>query len=117
MRHHYIQPTEYTTKYGELYFSNHPLYANCTLYRHGDIGLAVVQQHFSTQNRIFFYGPIYPWLVDAIYEHPGFETYFSQHAGKCKDGVYPTVLVRKLMWALRMKPLPKEWWEQELQGL
>ena len=30
---------------------------------------------------------------------------------KNKDGLYPTVTVRKLMWALRMKPLKKERWE------
>lgn len=26
-------------------------------------------------------------------------------------GLYPTVTVRQMMWALKMKPMPKERWE------
>ena len=41
-----------------------------------------------------------------------FLEYFRENAKrKNKDGLYPTVTVRKLMWALRMKPLKKERWE------
>lgn len=28
-----------------------------------------------------------------------------------KDGLYPTVTVRQIMWALKMKPIPRERWE------
>ncbi len=29
----------------------------------------------------------------------------------CTDGVYPTVTIRQIMWALKMKPLARERWE------
>ena len=53
-----------------------------------------------------------PWLTDKIYLRIGFKEYFDAHAKK-KDshGYFPTVTVRQLMWALRMKPLKKERWE------
>ena len=27
------------------------------------------------------------------------------------DGLYPTVTIRQIMWALKIKPIPKERWE------
>ena len=75
-------------------------------------GLAVIQQRFNEKSRATFWGPIDPWLTDKIYLHKGFLEYFRENAKrKNKDGLYPTVTVRKLMWALRMKPLKKERWE------
>ena len=32
-------------------------------------------------------------------------------AGTGTDGLYPTVTIRQIMWALKMKPLPKQPWE------
>ena len=56
--------------------------------------------------------PIDPWLTDKIYLHDGFKEYFDSHAKrKNQNGEYPTVTVRQIMWALRMKPLKKERWE------
>ena len=50
-------------------------------------------------------------LADAIYEHPRFQEYFDRMAREPEDDLYPTVTVRQVMWALRMKPLKKERWE------
>lgn len=37
----------------------------------------------------------------------------DEHAGEPdENGIYPTVDVRKLMWALKMKPLTKNDWEK-----
>ena len=36
---------------------------------------------------------------------------FEERAGEPKDGIYPTMTVRQLMWALKMKPLKRERWE------
>ena len=52
-----------------------------------------------------------PWLTDPIYLDIGFKDLFDARAGKCMDGLYPTITVRQLMWALKMKPIPRERWE------
>ena len=42
---------------------------------------------------------------------PKFKEYFENRAGDCVDELYPTVTVRQIMWALKMKPIPRERWE------
>lgn len=37
--------------------------------------------------------------------------FFDRRAGTGTDGLYPTVTIRQIMWALKMKPLPKQPWE------
>lgn len=113
MRYLYEKPENYIPMgYGETYECNHPAYNMCTLYKIGDKGLAVVQQRFFPQMKLTAWRYIDPWLADEIYIHPKFKEYFDSHA-KEKDwfGLYPTVTVRQIMWALRMKPLKKEPWE------
>ena len=51
------------------------------------------------------------WLTDDLYLHPNFKEFFDKRAGACTDGLWPTVTIRQIMWALKMKPLPKERWE------
>lgn len=36
---------------------------------------------------------------------------FNKYADAEVKGIFPTITVRQLMWALKMKPLPKERWE------
>lgn len=71
----------------------------------------MIQQRFDSSNKCTYWSEIDPWLTDAIYLHPKFKDYFDERAEECKDGLYPTVTVRQLMWALKMKPLKKERWE------
>lgn len=98
--------------YGKTYTCNHPLYNSCTLYSSGKIGLAVIQQRFDRKEKLTWWGKIDKELVDDIFEHPDFETfYFNFAAEPDSSGLYPTVTVRQVMWALRMKPLPKQRWE------
>ena len=73
--------------------------------------MAVVQQRFNPDTKSTYWSEIDPWLNDALYFNDGFCDYFYTHAAKSNDGIFPTVPIRKLMWALRMKPLPKERWE------
>lgn len=48
---------------------------------------------------------------DAI-QNEKFPEYFDAKAGTIDDnGLYPTVTVRQLMWALRMPPLKRQIWE------
>ena len=111
MRYHYQKPDFYTASYGEHYICDHPVYSDCTLYRIGGRGLAVIQQRYDPGSKRTWWGEIDPWLVDEVYLHPGFRAFFDQRAGTCTDGLYPTVTVRQIMWALKMKPNQKERWE------
>jgi hypothetical protein len=97
--------------YGERYICEHPVYNSCTLFRIGNKGLSVIQQRFDADAKITWWSEIDPWLTDGLYLHPGFKAYFDKRSGDCTDGLYPTVTVRQIMWALKMKPVPKERWE------
>lgn len=50
-------------------------------------------------------------VMDPLYLHPRFRAFFDRRAGTGTDGLYPTVTIRQIMWALKMKPLPKQPWE------
>ncbi len=111
MRYHYNKPSIYVSMYGESYICNHPVYDSCTLFRIGDKGLAVIQQRFDEDLKSTWWGEVDSWLTDALYLHEKFREYFKKRAGTCTDGLYPTVTIRQIMWALKMKPLKRERWE------
>lgn len=111
MRYHYKKPAIYLSMYGERYICNHPVYDCCTLFRIGEKGLAVIQQRFDPATKTTFWSDIDAWMTDDLYLNEGFRSYFDSRAGTCTNGLYPTVTVRQIMWALKMKPLPKERWE------
>lgn len=112
MRYFYERPTEYFITKGFTYRCNHPTYNSCTLYLKDNKGLSVIQQRFNPRLKITWWGPIDPWLVDDIFNRPGFADYFEKNSENCKDGLYPTVKVREIMWALKMKPIRREYWEE-----
>lgn len=111
MRYHYEKPTIYLSMYGITYRCNHPVYDVCTLFQIGDKGLAIVQQRYDPDTKRTYWGEIDPWLTDALYLHPKFREYFERRSGECTDGLYPTVTIRQIMWALKIKPIPRERWE------
>lgn len=111
MRYHYEKPTIYYSIYGDTYSCNHPVYDKCTLFQMDNKGLAVIQQRFNKDNKKTWWGEIDPWLTDALYLHPGFKAFFDERSGECTNGLYPTVTIRQIMWALKIKPIPKERWE------
>lgn len=111
MRYHYQKPKIYLSMYGSVYCCNHPVYSRCTLFRIGEKGLAVIQQRYDSDTKHTYWGEADPWLTDDLYLHERFREYFDNRAGVCKDGLYPTVTVRQIMWSLKMKPLKKERWE------
>lgn len=111
MRYHYDKPSIFTSMYGKLYICDHPVYDRCTLFEIDGKGIAVIQQRFDDISKTTGWGELDPWLTDDIYLHPLFKEFFDSRAGKCTDGLYPTVTVRQIMWALKMKPLPRERWE------
>jgi hypothetical protein len=76
-----------------------------------DKGLAVIQQRFDEETKSTWWTDIDPWLTDELYLHKDFAKFFYERARRCIDGLYPTITIRQLMWALKMKPIPRERWE------
>ena len=111
MRYHYEKPTLYFSMYGTTYECNHPVYNKCTLYLIGDKGLAIIQQRYDKATKKTWWGEIDPWLTDVLYLHPNFKTFFENRCGRATNGIYPTVSIRQIMWALKIKPIPRERWE------
>lgn len=111
MRYHYEKPAVYSSMYGDTYACEHPVYDRCTLYSIDNKGLAVIQQRHNPDTKCTWWSEVDPWLTDAIYLHPKFKEFFDKRAGKRTDGLYPTVTVRQIMWALKLKPIPRERWE------
>lgn len=111
MRYHYIKPDFYSKMYGRIYECNHPVYSRCTLFEIGKKGLAVIQQRYNPDSKTTWWGEIDTWLTDRLYLHPNFKKYFDDRAGECTDGIYPTVTIRQMMWALKMKPIQRQRWE------
>lgn len=111
MRYHHEKPTIYSSIYGETYVCNHPVYDRCTLYVINKKGLAVIQQRFDKELKSTYWTEIDPWLTDSLYLHPGFKKLFEERSGLAADGLYPTITIRQIMWALKIKPLTRERWE------
>ena len=111
MRYHYEKPQKSSSIFGRTYVCDHPAYSRCTLYLIGEKGLAVIQQRFDGELKHTWWSEIDPWLRDDLYLHPAFEAYFDERSGARAKDLYPTVTIRQIMWALKMKPLPKERWE------
>lgn len=111
MRYHYEKPTTYFSMYGDTYVCNHPVYDQCTLYLVNGKGLAVIQQRHDVHSKKTWWSEIDPWLTDMLYLHPKFKRFFDERSGPCVNGIYPTVTIRQIMWALKLKPIPRERWE------
>ena len=111
MRYHYKKPSIYSSMYGTTYSCNHPVYNRCTLFQINKKGLAIIQQRFDPDTKNTWWGEIDPWLTDMLYLHPKFKEYLEVRSGPGTDGIYPTVTIRQIMWALKMKPIKRERWE------
>lgn len=111
LRYHYKKPSIYVSMYGRTYICDHPVYNKCTLFEIEDRGLAVIQQRYDHDRKTAWWSELDPWLTDDLYLNPRFKRFFDERSGACSNGLYPTVSVRQIMWALKMKPLPRERWE------
>ena len=97
--------------HGNTYICDHPVYDRCTLYQIDNKGLAVIQQRYDQETKTTWWSEIDPWLTDTLYLHPKFKEFFDNRAEETTNGLYPTVTIRQIMWALKMKPIKKEQWE------
>lgn len=111
MRYHHEKPKMYKSAYGEVYICDHPVYNKCTLFKIGKNGLAVIQQRYNIHTKMTRWTDIDPWLTDELYLHERFKEFFDERSGECQNGLYPTVTVRQIMWALKIKPIKRERWE------
>ena len=111
MRYHYEKPDLYLSMYGDVYECDHPVYSRCTLFTIGNRGLSVIQQRYDSISKHTYWTDIDPWLTDSLYLHHKFKEYFDKRSGECVNGLYPTVTVRQIMWALKIKPIPRKRWE------
>lgn len=111
MRYHYEKPSVHSARYGSIYICNHPLYNRCTLYKISNKGLAVIQQRYDPNTKMTWWSEIDDYLVDDLYLHTKFKGLFDSRSGEATDGLYPTITIRQLMWALKLKPLRRERWE------
>lgn len=111
MRYHYVKPPIYVSMYGENYICDHPVYNSCTLFKINERGLAVIQQRFDKDTKSVRWSEVDPWLTDDLYLNPKFKDFFDERSGVCINGLYPTVTIRQIMWALKMKPIKRERWE------
>lgn len=110
MRYHYEGTDVALNMYGITYVCDHPVYNQCTLYLINNKGLAVIQQR--CKEKVTWWGEIDSSLTDVIYLNPKFYDFFKLYASeKDKNGLYPTVTIRQIMWGLKMKPLPRQPWE------
>ena len=110
MKYHYvIQETFPKQEYGVVVrMRSHPIVDSATLFQIGNKGILVVQEKWLSRSKARYWRFVDPALASDIYTHPKFADYFKKTA---TEEDYPIIQVRKLMWALRMKPLPKEFWE------
>lgn len=106
MKYYYTKSENEQPIYGEKVILNDQIYKLGTLYFQDEKGLIVVQKRFTS--KYVYWDSLDNCLANDIYLNPNFPSYFNKHA---KPIDYPIIQVRKLMWALRMKPLPKEPWE------
>ena len=111
MRYHYEKPNTYSSMYGKIHTCNHPVYNRSTLFKIGKKGLCVIQQRYIPETKYTYWSEIDPWLSDLLYLHPKFKEYFDKRAGECVNDIYPTITIRQIMWALKMKPIIRERWE------
>lgn len=113
MRYHYKHPENWKVSRAVRYeMMDHPICHACTLYLIDGKGIGLIQQEYNVLDKSTHWGDIDEYLIDDIFGQPGFMDYFNRFATEADDnGFYPLIPVRKIMWALRMKPMRKEAWE------
>lgn len=108
MKYYYQKPEISVRVFGEPITLDHPIYKSGTLYFENSKGLIVTQKHFDSDRRECYWGSVDFWIANDIYTSKNFPEYFFLNASEKE---YPIIELRKLMWALRIKPLQKEDWE------
>ena len=109
MKYYYQKPDICVHLFGEPISLDHPIYKAGTLYLEDGKGLIVTQKKFDADRRECYWDAVDSWIANDVYISKKFPEWFFLNATETD---YPIFELRKTMWALRMKPLPKEEWEQ-----
>ena len=108
MKYFYKKPEICVPVFGQPISLNHPIYKGGTLYLENGKGLIITQKHFNPDCRECWWGAVDFWIANDIYTSKNFPEWFFLNSFS-ED--YPIFELRRVMWALRMKPLHKEAWE------
>ena len=108
MKYYYQKPDICVRVFGQPISLDHPIYRGGTLYFENGIGLIVTQKKFDKERRECYWDAVDTWIANDIYTTSKFPEFFKSHATREDPPIFE---LRKLMWALRMKPLKKEDWE------
>lgn len=110
MKYHIEKPIFQSEVFGVTYRNNHPVYDYGTLFLFGKKGLVIIQQFIDSDKRTYW-GPVEPYLINAIFITKDFEKLFERYSSEKLDGSYPTITIRHALHWLKMKPPKKELWE------
>lgn len=118
MRYFY-KPKKYSEESHDyiIRLCDHRVFNSYTLYLYDRFGLGVIEQFYDPDTKATIWAAIEHDLAQDIYNHPGFKELLVKWSGPEVDGYFPVVPLRKIMWALRMKPLKKEIWETTFDRL
>lgn len=106
-----IEPNNAEAK-GFTYHCDHEYYNTCTLFLlPNGKGLAVIQQRFNERLKYTWWDKIDSRINIDISNSDMLEEYLNDNATYPVKGIYKTVELRKMMWALRLPPLKKQPWE------
>lgn len=95
----------------QTYICDDPRFNSCTLFIRDNIGLGIIQQRYNANLKCTWWGPIDKELATAIEAKPEFAEFFNANAKEPINGLYSVFEVRKVMWAIGLRPLPKAIWE------
>ena len=98
---HYKKPGIYLAMYGTTYSSDHTVYNKCALFTIHNKSLTVIRQWYDKRTKTTWWSELDPWLIDDIYLNKNFKAYFDMYAGECNNGLYPTMTVQQITWALK----------------
>jgi hypothetical protein len=91
--------------------SDHPAYNAFSLFANGNKGIGVIQQRYDPRTKTTWWGPVDKDNTFYILHSPFFEEWWNDVSRPAANGLYHVVELRKVMWALHIKPSPKEPWE------
>ena len=107
MKYYYQKPDICVRVFGKPISLDHPVYRGGTLYSENGRGIIVTQKKFDSERKECSWEAVDSWVANDIYTSPNFTSFFLKNATQSD---YPIFELRKVMWALRMKPLKKEEW-------
>jgi len=90
---------------------SHLVYERCTVLFDEKKCVRIVQQHYNPETRHTWWAEVDPKLLSLICCQNKSYEWFNEKAVPLDSKVIPAYTIRQVMWALRVKPMPKLPWE------